>query len=193
MHSSKKQYSVPTLVLDKVLSVQTDNLRVSICGLKTQHLFGRKWVCRFSRLNILGTLLTFTQKVTSCEVPNKTVKKNWTHSIMEPEPVIIPLTAYFFKENERRFSRRCKNGSRLNILGTLLTFTQKVTYCLLSKEKLTKNWLGSLTQSKCHVLCFYPQMETVHETTKLKYDQKLRLCKILVEDNIVRGRNVLFS
>ena len=75
MHSSKKQYSVPTLVLDKVLSVQTDNLRVSICGLKTQHLFGRKWVCRFSRLNILGTLLTFTQKVTSCEVPNKTVKK----------------------------------------------------------------------------------------------------------------------
>ena len=116
----------------------------------------RNGVSRFSRLNILGTLLKTTQKVTSCEVPNKKVKENWLASIREPEPVIFPLTAYLGKENERCFSRRCKNGSRLNILGTLLKTTQKVTSCLLSNEKLEKNWLGSLTQSKSHVLCFLP-------------------------------------
>ena len=125
-------------------------------GKKHSLFLVRKWVGWFSRLNILGTLLKNTHKVTSCLLSNEKLKKNWLGSITEPDPVIFALVAYFFNKKERWFSRGWENDRRLNILGTLLKNTQKVTSCLLSNEKLKKHWLGSITQGKSHVLCFLP-------------------------------------
>ena len=68
-----------------------------------------------------------------------------------------------------------------------------MTYCLLSNEKLKKNWTGSITQSKYYVLCFYPQREVVNETTKTNYDQPLHLCKILVQDRSFWGEPYSFA